>query len=281
MVITSAINIDMQYKYVNTYVDAVQYDVNSRNVEITLLNAGSRANIPTGSTFEVKFKRPDGSSGSYSELSNGQAAVTRKEINVIVVWLSEFILSEAGETIVSVCIKNGETEVNTFSFIVNVQESPNIGTGLARMYPNTYDATATPSDIAIGKTAYVNGEKILGTYVQVGDDDSGGDSGTITPPSLGDPEYLIVNGYMNLPEAKKELARRNIDAVASVNGRTPDENGNVDLTTLIPPNVNAGGSLSEEQMEAIIAAVKASLTTETWTFTMEDGSTVEKKVYVE
>ena len=45
MVITSAINIDMQYKYVNTYVDAVQYDVNSRNVEITLLKAGSRASF--------------------------------------------------------------------------------------------------------------------------------------------------------------------------------------------------------------------------------------------
>lgn len=170
MVITSAINIDMQYKYVNTYVDAVQYDVNSRNVEITLLKAGSRVDIPTGSTFEVKFKRPDGSSGSYSELSNGQAAVTKKETNVIVVWLSEFILSEAGATVVSVCVKDGETEVNTFSFIVNVQESPHIGTGLARMYPNTYDATATPSDIAIGKTAYVNGEKILGTSVQADDE---------------------------------------------------------------------------------------------------------------
>lgn len=44
---------------------------------------------------------------------------------------------------------------------------------------------------------------------------------------------------------------------------------------------DAGGSLSEEQMEAVIAAVKASFATETWTFTMADGSIVEKKVYVE
>ncbi len=39
-------------------------------------------------------------------------------------------------------------------------------------------------------------------------------------------------------------------------------------------------TLTETDKDAIAAAVKASLTTETWTFTLEDGSTVTKAVYV-
>lgn len=39
-------------------------------------------------------------------------------------------------------------------------------------------------------------------------------------------------------------------------------------------------TLTATDREAIAAEVKASLTTETWTFTLEDGSTVTKAVYV-
>lgn len=39
-------------------------------------------------------------------------------------------------------------------------------------------------------------------------------------------------------------------------------------------------TLNDTDKNAIAAAVKASLTTENWTFTLEDGSTVTKAVYV-
>jgi hypothetical protein len=39
-------------------------------------------------------------------------------------------------------------------------------------------------------------------------------------------------------------------------------------------------TLNDDDKNAIAAAVKASLPTETWTFTLEDGSTVTKAVYV-
>ena len=35
---------------------------------------------------------------------------------------------------------------------------------------NTFDATAKPEDIALGKTAYVKGEKITGTYINLEED---------------------------------------------------------------------------------------------------------------
>lgn len=41
---------------------------------------------------------------------------------------------------------------------------------------------------------------------------------------------------------------------------------------------DTGGSVD---VDAVAAAVKASLTTENWTFTLEDGSTVTKAVYVD
>ena len=43
----------------------------------------------------------------------------------------------------------------------------------------------------------------------------------------------------------------------------------------------AAYTLTDSDKETIAAAVKASLTKETWTFTLEDGSTVTKEVYVE
>lgn len=39
-------------------------------------------------------------------------------------------------------------------------------------------------------------------------------------------------------------------------------------------------TLNDTDKNTIAAAVKASLTKETWTFTLEDGSTVTKAVYV-
>ena len=55
-----------------------------------------------------------------------------------------------------------------------------------------------------------------------------------------------------------------------------------DGTILHVKNGAKGSSytLTDDDKNTIAAAVKASLTSENWTFTLEDGSTVTKKVYV-
>lgn len=44
---------------------------------------------------------------------------------------------------------------------------------------------------------------------------------------------------------------------------------------------NLAYKLTDSDKKEIVEAVKASLPKETWTFTLEDGSTVVKAVYVE
>lgn len=59
-----------------------------------------------------------------------------------------------------------------------------------------------------------------------------------------------------------------------------NENGDIVEVPLLRGPQGPAYTLNDADKNTIAAAVKASLNIETWTFTLEDGSTVTKAVYV-
>lgn len=89
----------------------------------------------------------------------------------------------------------------------------------------------------------------------------------------------IIGVTVGTPTSPNKM-KDEIKPVQTVNGQAPDENGNVDI------EAGGGGNaveyieqtLTEEQRAQ--ARTNLGIKTEQWTFTLEDGSTVTKAVYV-
>lgn len=101
-------------------VKAVEEDIRSRFVEITLVENGQPLEIPAGATGTVGMKRPNGTYVLYDEDEDGNAAVTFSG-NVATVYLRQEALAMAGRMYTSLIIRSGTTTLTAFAFITDVQ----------------------------------------------------------------------------------------------------------------------------------------------------------------
>lgn len=116
--------IDVSDPMTTQVVKAVQEDIRSRFVEITLVRNGEALDIPAGAYGMIGLRRPNQTMVLYDETEDETPAVTF-DGNVLTVYLSQEALSVAGDmyTSVSVYSQDGDTRLTAFHFVVSVEET--------------------------------------------------------------------------------------------------------------------------------------------------------------
>ena len=115
-------------------VSAMQYDANTRAVEVTLTAGGVAWTPPEGAAVSVAFKKPDGKKGWYDKLPDGSNACSVSG-NVVTAVLAPEVLTAAGEVRAAIVFQDSNlNQLATFGFSVLVEANPAAGTSVSNNY---------------------------------------------------------------------------------------------------------------------------------------------------
>ena len=212
MTITTQIEIDLQHTATRPVVYAKQGDTFTREVKVCLYDGGKAANINSeapvsgdGVTAVIRFKKPDGTSGIYDELENGNPAyiIGSGDTNIITIRLAAVVTTCPGDVLVDAVILAGTKTIAIFNFIVRVEKSPTAGTVPSNDYYN-YQTLAEINVAVADAQAAASRAKVSANNAQ--------------------------NAAEDAAEEAANAAEALASAVRSVNGQKPDSSGNVDVT---------------------------------------------------
>ena len=166
MIVTHKINLDMTNAGEMPRIEAVQDDRYTRDVALTLTAGGSPWVIPQTATVAVRYRKADGMVGQYDTLPDGTTAWTASE-NVLTVALAPQVLTVPGPVTVAVSFLDGDREINTFGFLVDVQ--PNAGAVIAESEPYFYvrGFLPQPENAKAGQFLQITGVNDGGCVVQI------------------------------------------------------------------------------------------------------------------
>lgn len=119
---TQKITIDVSAPLETHVIKAVQEDIRSRYVEITLVSNGEALSIPAGADGIIGIRRPNGTYVLYDQTEDETPAVTFNN-NVATCYLSQEALSLAGRLYTSVSVYTATERLTAFHFVVDVEET--------------------------------------------------------------------------------------------------------------------------------------------------------------
>lgn len=114
--------IDVSDPLTTPVVKAVQEDIRSRYVDITLVSNGEPLTIPVGADGMVGIRRPNGTYVLYDQTEDETPAVTFSG-NVATVYLTQEALAVAGSMYCSVSIYTSTVRLTAFHFMIEVEDT--------------------------------------------------------------------------------------------------------------------------------------------------------------
>lgn len=123
MIITHKLEMDLQFPGQMQEIYAVQGDVNSRWLELTLRSAGEDWAIPENAVAWMRYCKSDGTKGVYDTLPDGQCA-WEAHGNVLRMALAPQMLTAAGVVLAQVVLVADTVEAATFGIRIWVERNP-------------------------------------------------------------------------------------------------------------------------------------------------------------
>lgn len=123
MQITQSINMDLVHPCSMPRLTAVQGDSGTRLVAISLFCEGEAWPIPAKASARIRYRKPDGTGGSYDTTPEGKSAWQAKD-NVLTVELTRQMLAVPGCVIAQAELELDTEILATFSFQIIVEENP-------------------------------------------------------------------------------------------------------------------------------------------------------------
>ena len=136
MVITHELTMDLHRRGVTPVVDAVQGDVYTREVKLTLTDNGAQFSPPAGVSASVAFRKPDGKKGWYDKLPDGTEA-TAISGNIVTAVLAPEMLTTYGQVDAAIVLRDADfNQLSTFGITVQVAKNPAAGINVSNNYYN-------------------------------------------------------------------------------------------------------------------------------------------------
>lgn len=120
------ITIDMVRKGVTPRVYAMQFDTDTRNVQVKMLSNGEPWEPPQDAVISLSYRKPDGTKGFYNLLEENVSAV-HVSGNLVTVTLAKQVLTVAGKVDAALVVNSGDLRIATFPFEIHVTADPSAG----------------------------------------------------------------------------------------------------------------------------------------------------------